>query len=55
MDRKLILIALGLSLYAATVSTCLLLDGMIESNNERIKTMCKKQNLMSEFDCLKQY
>ena len=47
--------ALALSLYAAAVSTYLLVDGFMESENKRIMKECKEQTLMSEFDCLKQY
>jgi hypothetical protein len=49
------MLALALSLYAAVISTYLLVDGFIELENTRIMKECKEQNLMSEFDCLKQY
>ena len=52
MSNKIIALALALSVYAATVSTYLLADSFFTAQSKERAEMCKKQDLMSEFDCL---
>jgi len=52
MEKSIIIMTLTLSLYAAAVSTYLLVDDFMESKNTRLIKECKEQTLMSEFDCL---
>ena len=53
MNRNIVLLALGLALYASILSTYLLVDGYIESENKRIMKMCKDQRMVPYFECLK--